>query len=437
MECGGITAMLHSFVSRQGAGLCVIDEETRRLVFADPLLRDYLGPDLEGRLCHELLAGCSRPCGNCPELPGDGRAYEWEMMRNGSPPRLFRLRQCLREQEGRRYRVCQVMDISDYVGLSSEIISYMLLFKQLAAFQTDVMEHLGDSFPELLALIMEHFQADRLLLLRRRDTGDIQSYLFGPGAYRAAPDFRPEEAASLFRAGEQLCQPLSTLPEPVARLLTQVCGAPIRTASLFPGQLTGETYTLVMINSHSPLHLGEMDTTLFNVVRMYIENGILRENIIRDAELDRLTGLYNHSKFLACLEREFRGGPGFGVLYFDINDLKYINDNFGHEAGDHLLRRAAEGIRGLTDRRIRGFRIGGDEFAVIVPDSSEAELAALQAACEHACLGTGDPGGPPCLMSFGMALGEAGETAESVIRRADAAMYMDKKHKKGRARMGR
>ena len=419
--------LLSDFVNQQGAGLCLIDGEQRRIVCADPLALRYLGAAAVGCSCYESLAGCAGPCANCPELAVEHGTYEWEMLRPGNPPHLFRLRYTPIELENRSYRICQIMDISDYVGLSSEIISYMLLFKQLSAFQTDMLKHLGDDFPQLLSLIREHWQADRLLLLRRRQDG-IRSYLFGSGGYHETPVFLPEEVAPLFQTAERMLQPVSALPTAMADRLSGGGAAPIETVALFIGHLSDEDYALVLTNMRSYLQREDINNTMLQVVRMYVENEILRENIIRDSEMDRLTGLYNHSKYLACLEQEFQGGPGFGVLYFDLDDLKYVNDHFGHTAGDQLLRQAAASIRAITDQqRICGFRIGGDEFAVVVPDSSLEELERLMAVWREACQSLASP---PCAMSAGLALGGKGESAISVLRRADAAMYLDKKEKK-------
>lgn len=426
--------ILRAYQSGPGAGLCVIEEATRRIIYADALAKRFLGAEAEGRRCYETICGQNSPCAGCPQLT-EGVAYEWEMLRSGEHSRMLKLRYWSYGGKQGRYRVCQIMDIGDYMGLSSDIISYMLLFKQLAVFQTNVMEHLGDSFPELLTIIKRHFAADRLLLLLRRSDGRIQSYLFGPGERRGEPSCPAGAFAALCAMDGDPELNTDRLPPALLELLTADGNRPGAQATLFCGELNDETYALLMTNTGAEDEPKRLDATLLNVVRMYIENGILRDNIIRDGELDRLTGLYNHSKFLACMEAEFKGGAGFGVLYFDLNDLKYINDNMGHEAGDALLRQAAAAIRAIAkEPRLRAFRIGGDEFVAIAEQSSEEELTGLLQAWKEASRALQEHSNLPCVVAAGWALGRSGESAKQVIDRADAAMYLDKKNMKAAGR---
>lgn len=88
---------------------------------------------------------------------------------------------------------------------------------------------------------------------------------------------------------------------------------------------------------------------------------------------DMLTGLYNRNKYMKVLET-FEKYPvcDTGVAYIDLNGLKQINDNLGHEAGDRLLCDAAKEI--LRTFPENSYRIGGDEFVIILPESGKAEF---------------------------------------------------------------
>jgi diguanylate cyclase (GGDEF)-like protein len=89
---------------------------------------------------------------------------------------------------------------------------------------------------------------------------------------------------------------------------------------------------------------------------------------------DHLTGLANRRRFERQLEREVarteRYGHPFCLLLIDIDNFKAVNDTYGHDAGDEALRRVANVIQSGTRGIDTGARIGGDEFAVILPETS-------------------------------------------------------------------
>lgn len=105
------------------------------------------------------------------------------------------------------------------------------------------------------------------------------------------------------------------------------------------------------------------------------------EQLIYLAERDALTGLYNRrrfeeelSRFLKESNRHQRQGA---LLFFDLDEFKYINDTFGHRAGDSVLIRVAGEVASLTRKNEVFSRLGGDEFGVLMPDASEDDAIRL------------------------------------------------------------
>jgi diguanylate cyclase (GGDEF)-like protein/putative nucleotidyltransferase with HDIG domain len=101
------------------------------------------------------------------------------------------------------------------------------------------------------------------------------------------------------------------------------------------------------------------------------------ERLEQMATTDPLTGLRNHRAFHEDLTRDLqrvaRGGSSLALVMLDLDDLKSVNDDLGHQAGDQRLRDVADAI-GSVQRAADGtYRIGGDEFAVILPDVGAAE----------------------------------------------------------------
>lgn len=151
------------------------------------------------------------------------------------------------------------------------------------------------------------------------------------------------------------------------------------------------------------------------------------------ASVDALTGVKNRHAYLAAeedLDRWIIEGiaPSFAIAMLDVNDLKKVNDNVGHSAGDQLIRDACKVICD-TFSHSPVFRIGGDEFVVISQGSDYDhidELVARIAAHNEEAKRTGGP-----VMACGMSRFMGDDSAEAVFERADHAMYEDKARLKG------
>ncbi|MDP2962567.1 MAG: EAL domain-containing protein [Sulfurimicrobium sp.] len=120
--------------------------------------------------------------------------------------------------------------------------------------------------------------------------------------------------------------------------------------------------------------------------RLWIYEDITRERqtaeqLIYLAERDSLTGLYNRHRFQEDLSRMVsdaeRRGSQLALLFFDLDEFKYINDTFGHRAGDAMLIRVAGETATVMRQNELLARLGGDEFAVLIADTSEKEAEAL------------------------------------------------------------
>ncbi len=156
-------------------------------------------------------------------------------------------------------------------------------------------------------------------------------------------------------------------------------------------------------------------------------SGVLKE----EKERDGMTGLYNAGKFIRLKESLFKSLDAIALFFLDINNLKYVNDHYGHEKGDQLIMKAAQSLRQIEARNIMAFRIGGDEFAIAALHVTRKEAEKIRKEWEEALSeinrkeeGTG------CVMACGMAYGEKGYDLGEVLARADQRMYEDKKQKK-------
>lgn len=152
------------------------------------------------------------------------------------------------------------------------------------------------------------------------------------------------------------------------------------------------------------------------------------------AERDPLTGLFNRHRFQDQLERliatSVRTGSRFCLIYFDLDEFKYINDTFGHKAGDTVLVRIAGEISTLVRHEETFARLGGDEFAILSTITPSSDLEALPGRIANAISaipfrfrGTN----MRVTGSVGVAVfPDHGENAEDLVAHADAAMYQAK-----------
>jgi diguanylate cyclase (GGDEF)-like protein len=151
------------------------------------------------------------------------------------------------------------------------------------------------------------------------------------------------------------------------------------------------------------------------------------------ASMDPLTGMFNRRGFAEAtsrvIEREANAGRPVTVLIFDIDHFKSINDRFGHPAGDEILKLfAAVVVNTLRITDLSG-RIGGEEFAALLPCSLEdAVIAAERVREAFESSGIVDETGPvETTVSIGVAGGPAGTELEVLLAAADTALYQAKR----------
>jgi diguanylate cyclase (GGDEF)-like protein len=166
-----------------------------------------------------------------------------------------------------------------------------------------------------------------------------------------------------------------------------------------------------------------------------------RDRFAREARIDPLTGLENRAAWdehvRAEEARRVRYARAVTIVSADLDNLKSVNDRYGHEAGDQLIRAAANLLRGHARGADRLARVGGDEFLILMPetdlDGARRYLARVRSAIrriqanEVAAL----------QLSFGAATARGGESLASVIGRSDAAMYAAKKRRVRKAKSAR
>ncbi len=148
------------------------------------------------------------------------------------------------------------------------------------------------------------------------------------------------------------------------------------------GALKG-TLNVYRIGEHASFSDAEFELAqrLGDAAALALDNAHIRARLEREAQTDSLTGLYNHRYFHERLRRELTRASAehesVAVVMVDIDDFKKVNDVYGHAVGDEVLAELADHLRAAVRTGDVVCRIGGEEFAVIVPDSEETHTVAL------------------------------------------------------------
>ncbi len=159
-----------------------------------------------------------------------------------------------------------------------------------------------------------------------------------------------------------------------------------------------------------------------------------QEKIEHQANNDFLTGLYNRMRCEQDLEKYIRivqaSGTKGALLYIDLDDFKHINDGLGHQYGDVLLKTISHSLQKIKAIGNNCYRVGGDEFMVIVPDTDPDKLSQI-------CDGIRDIFNRPwflkgedyyCTTSMGIVIfPDDGDVVEDLVRKADIALFRAKR----------
>lgn len=213
--------------------------------------------------------------------------------------------------------------------------------------------------------------------------------------------------------------------------------------------LEGETSKVVMIETMMIMEseiveeLSAMNIEMSNLSRRVVkQNHALNkanEKIKSLSNHDYLTNIYNRRYFFTRLEEEIALSErlecgSIGLISFDIDDFKQINDRFGHDAGDEVLKRLTEAVNGVIRNEDVFARVGGEEFSILVRTNCGASLDAIAEKIRATCEALTWPfnGLNRVTISVGVTCMKAEDDLKSFIKRCDNSLYEAKRLGKNR-----
>lgn len=164
------------------------------------------------------------------------------------------------------------------------------------------------------------------------------------------------------------------------------------------------------------------------MIRRTIEKA---HRIKHEAAMDDMTGLYNKNKLLSDLEKPKEPDRNVAVIYWDVNQLKFVNDTYGHGQGDSLIARVAGTIRLVAandNDNVRTYRYGGDEFVMIIPDGTKEEALSFIDRWNKLMEPIQKDSKIPISASVGYACGRYADIRK-IIGEADERMYENKRER--------
>ena len=174
---------------------------------------------------------------------------------------------------------------------------------------------------------------------------------------------------------------------------------------------------------------------LYAKMALYVANNgrELQETKIQaesESRYDKMTGLFNKNEYLKKLECLYSKIENIGIVYMDVNGLKEINDRYGHEKGDLLICTVADSIKHILDDNIDAFRVGGDEFILVVQNSNENDVSCIVERWRQVLnIMNNTAKNCICEVAVGYACG-TGKDIENIKNMADYKMYENKQRNK-------
>lgn len=305
------------------------------------------------------------------------------------------------------YFCYQVSDISEYALLVKEVASYTKSVANMSKFQTSIMNKLSMSYDAFLSGLANYCSAREVMMFIKKDDEVVESIFTDELTRTIVSDPATYEKYYLMKRGE-------TDDDGFLCILNMA--------------VQGQNCVVLVKNAVTSGSVNPMDASIHNVIRLFIENCILRDKIVYESEHDKLTGLYNKGKYIALKKKNFGSPESIAIYNFDVNNLKHINDNYGHEYGDALIVKAAKSIAAVMSDKVLGFRMGGDEYVVVAVNVTAQEAEDIHARWKKALDRLNEEDTSVfCSMACGLMTATGDYDYEELYKKADKLMYENKK----------
>lgn len=413
-----ITKTISRFLTDRVGGIYIKNENTGKIVYADDSVKQAYEGLTEGSDASQFL---SWEYDDSDYKKNEVAVFD---QYDVATRRFLLVRILIFDEDEVTYRIGEIVDVSSVMELQKDVAESVSFLREMDQFKTSVLSLLSKPFYMLIPIIKQYVTGSDTIIVRK--FGEIcEWYSYQDDNYITNRDTLGEKTKEALEAEE-------------GDFFTGGLFGDDKYACIFGGHIANTTYA-VFGKCVEDDKKKTANPLLIHNLKLYLENGFMREEIVYESEHDKMTGLYNKGKYIQRCKEEYPYLDSIAIMNFDVNNLKKINDNLGHEYGDLLLKRAADSIAKVcTLNHIHGYRMGGDEYLLVIANPKDGELdkvvkdweKGLEELNKEAQLLEDEKARFQCVVAVGAVEGKKPYNYEELMHRADELMYEDKKRKK-------
>lgn len=414
----------------------IADMESYELLYLNRIGREYFGEPAPGVKCYEFLQGEEKPCKFCTNriLPhGQGQRHTWVRQHPSVGDML--LHDSIIDYGGRPCRMEVAINVNRYVDEVATAKQDLAAERKLVKCIENLV--LSTDFDaavnSMLETILEHYSADRAYIFEFDWTLDVTHNTYEICRDGVTPEkdnlqnVHIEVVAlwvDIFQNQHRkinIIEDVDALKDDPARRIEYDCLHPqgIKSLITVPIFVSGELHGFLGVdNPHAHMDAPEMLAQITYIAANELQKRSLTDELIVKSYLDPLTGLRNRLAYDETLGHLLGKEIPIGVGFLDLNGLKWINDNLGHDMGNKALRRICEILLKYIQKEYV-YRISGDEFVIIWPEVDYLAFNTAVGRLEAALAVEED------LASFGFVWGTE-EDVGVAVRKAEQAMQTQK-----------
>ena len=427
---------IHKVLDQIDEIIYIADLENYELLYLNRIGRERFGTPAPGVKCYEFLQGEEKPCKFCTngELSHlQDKHITW--VRQHSAAGNMLLHDSIIDYGGRPCRMELAISVERYVAEVAAAKQNLAAERKLVKCIENLV--LSTDFDaavnSMLETILEHYSADRAYIFEFDWTRDVTHNTYEICRDGVTPEKDnlqnlPIEVVALwvdiFRNQHRkinIIEDVDALKDDPARRIEYDCLHPqgIKSLITVPIFVSGELHGFLGVdNPHAHMDAPEMLAQITYVAANELQKRTLTDELTVKSYLDPLTGLRNRLAYDEALGYLLGKEIPTGVGFLDLNGLKWINDNLGHDMGNKALRRVCEILLKYIQKEYV-YRISGDEFVIIWTDVEYPIFNAAAEQLEAALVEEKD------IASFGFVWG-AEEDVGVAVRKAEQAMQAAK-----------